>query len=89
MPEHSRHRETWRVGAPVRVGAVTLAPIERVVIEAEAGALGLWCAAAREPYALVVRDAGGVRAVDAQAGPMSLEALREKVPELDRLLALL
>jgi hypothetical protein len=87
MSERRSQTETVRAGTPLRVGPVTLLPIERVVVHSVMGALGAWFTAAKEPYALVVRDAGGVRALDIGATVVSLEALREEVPGLDAVLA--
>jgi hypothetical protein len=87
MPERTRHTETVRAGAPLRVGAVTLLPIERVVVHAHVGALGAWFTAAKEPHALIVRDAGGIRALAVGATAVSLDALREEIPGLDAVLA--
>ena len=87
MPERTSHTEAVRAGTPLRVGSVTLLPIERVVVHSGVGALGAWFSAAKEPYALVVRDAGGVRVLDIGAGLFSLEALREGIPGLDSVLA--
>jgi len=66
---------------------VTLLPIERVVVHSDMGALGAWFTAAKEPYALIVRDAGGIWALDTGAMAVSLEALREGIPGLDAVLA--
>lgn len=87
MPERASRTATVRAGAPLRVGSTTLLPIERVVVHSGVGALGAWFTAAKEPYALVVRDAGGIRALDIGAAAGSLEALREEVPGLDAVLA--
>jgi len=87
MPEDTVHRETIRAGAPVAVGPIALLPIERIVLRAGRSAAMAWCTALKEPHALVVRDARGLRAVDARAAPIPLDALREKVPGLDALLA--
>jgi len=87
MPERASHTETLRAGAPIRVGSVTLLPIERIAVHADGSALRIWSYAAKEPYALVVRDAGGVWAVDAHASAISLAELSKRVPGLDALLA--
>lgn len=86
MPERTSHTETVRAGTPLRVGSVTLLPIERVVVHSGMGALGAWFTAAKEPYALVVRDAGGIRILGIGATVVSLEALREGIPGLDAVL---
>ena len=87
MPERASHTERVRAGTPLRVGSVTLLPIERVVVHSAVGALGAWFTAAQEPYALVVRDAGGIRTLDIGATAVSLEALRAEIPGLDAVLA--
>ena len=87
MPERANHTDIVRAGTPFRVGSMTLLPIERVVVHSAVGALGAWFTAAKEPYALVVRDAGGIRALDIGAAAVSLEALREEIPGLDAVLA--
>lgn len=87
MPERTNHTETVRAGTPLRVGSATLLPIERAVVHSGMGALGAWFAAAKEPYALVVRDAVGTRALDIGGTAVSLEALREGIPGLDAVLA--
>ena len=74
-------------GAPIRVGSVTLLPIERVVIRTDMAATGAWFSVAKQPYALVVRDANGIRTVDIDAAAVSLEQLREQIPGLDAMLA--
>ena len=87
MPERKTRTESWRAGTPFRVGLVTLLPIERVVMHADMGNTRVWFSVAKEPYALVVRDAGGIRAVDTGAATVSLEELREKIAGFDALLA--
>ena len=87
MPERTSRTETVRAGAPIHVGPVTLLPIERVVVHSVADARRVWVTAAKEPAALVVRDATGTWAIGADAMPVSLQELRERVPGLDGLLA--
>jgi uncharacterized spore protein YtfJ len=87
MPERTSRIETVRAAMPLRVGPSTLLPIERVVVHSGRGARGAWAHATVEPYALVVRDAGGIRVIDIGATAVSLEDLRERIPGLDALLA--
>lgn len=89
MPEMSRFDEALRAGAPLAVGPITLLPIERVVLSAGRSAGLAWITALKEPHALIVRDARGLHAFDAGAAPVSLDALREKIPELDAALVAL
>ena len=86
MSEKSTFTETLRVGSPVHVGGVTLVPIERVALQSEMGIICAWFSVAKQPYALIVRDATGIRTVDIDHA-VSLEELRERIPELDALLA--
>jgi hypothetical protein len=87
MPERKTRTDTLHAGTPFTVGSVTLLPIERVVVHSETGRTGVWFSATKEPYALVVRDAGGIRAVDTGAQAVPLEALRAQIPGFDALLA--
>ena len=86
MSEKSTFTETLRAGTPVHVGGVTLVPIERVALQSEMGVVGAWFSVAKQPYALIVRDATGIRTVDIDH-TVSLGELRERIPELDALLA--
>ena len=86
MSEKSTFTETLRAGSPVHVGGVTLVPIEHVALRSEMGIVGAWFSVAKQPYALIVRDATGIRTVDID-GAVSLGELREKIPGLDALLA--
>ncbi len=86
MPERSR-TESLRAGRPVRVGAVVMVAIERVVVRADRAGLGIWVTAAVEPHAIVVRDPDGARAVEVDGAALSVDALRESVPGLDGLLS--
>lgn len=87
MPEHASHREAVRAGAPVTIGLVTLLPIERVVVHTFHGRSGWWFSAAKQPFALILRDAAGMRALDAEAAVVPLNRLCESVPGLEALLA--
>lgn len=87
MLERTRHTETVRAGKPVTRGTVMLLPIERVVLHSGRGNTRVWFSAIKEPYALIVRDAGGLWAIDTDAAAVSLEALRQRVPGLDTVLA--
>lgn len=87
MLERTRHTETVRAGTPVTHGAVLLLPIERVVLHSGWGNTRVWFSAIKEPYALIVRDAGGLWAIDTDAVAVSLDGLRERVPGLDTVLA--
>jgi len=88
VPERAIHTAVLRAGRKLRVGPVTLLPIERVVLRAGSAAGAAWFSAEKEPYAIVVlHDEGGVRAVGVGPVLVSLADLREKVPGLDDELA--
>jgi hypothetical protein len=87
MPERKIRTETLRAGIPFAVGSVTLLLIERVAEHAQKSDSGVWFSVAKEPYALVVRDTDGIRAVATDAVEVSIEQLREKIPEFNALLA--
>ena len=87
MPELHACGEHWRAGTPVRLGDVSLLPIERTVTCVRTASRGGWLSAVREPCALVVRDARGMHAFDANGSACPLQDLRERVPGIDALLA--
>jgi hypothetical protein len=87
MAEAEVHTDLLRVGVPLTLGAVTLLPIERTVLYAGFGRGGPWWLASKHLHALIVRDAEGIRAVDADGQPMPLAVLRQQFSELDRWLA--
>ena len=79
--------EALRAASPLRVGAVTLVPVERVAIRSATGDAGCWISAFKEVFAVVVCDAGGVRALAADSSEIELDALMEKTPNLGAVLA--
>ena len=83
MPEAPR----LRLATPIVCGAVTLLPVERMVI-ARGGAGGRrWFMAALEPWALVVRDGDRVRVLGTGGDAASLDELRSGLPDIDAALA--
>ena len=86
MAERERRHEGLRAGAPIAVGAVRIIPIERIEVDATQGRYGVWCSAAKAPYAVVIRDDERVWAVGVEAQAVSVARLRAEVPGLDQLL---
>ncbi len=86
MPDRTSRIDMLRAATPVRVGPVSLLPIERVMVHPGRCALVAWVSAGLEPYALIVRDALGIRVIDVGAEMISLEQLLERIPGLDALL---
>ena len=89
MAERATRTEALRAGAPVRIGGVVLLPVERIVVHADRTGPGLWVLADKRLHTLVVRDASGIRGIDAEGAAVALDALREEVPGLDAALAAL
>lgn len=83
------HTESLRCGAPVRLEAVTLIPIERVVLHVCPSGGRMWFTASKQPYALIVRDASGIWAIDRDAALVPIERLHQNVPGLDSVLAVM
>lgn len=79
--------ETLRATSPVRVGDVTLVPIERAVIHSDRGEAGCWLGAIKEPFAVILCDAAGVRALAADSTEIPLDDLIQKTPNLAAILA--
>jgi len=87
VPEKNTTTEALRAAAPIHVGNVTLLPIERVVIRSDTFAARAWFAICKQPHALVIRDAAGIRVIDIDDKPVDIEQLRKTIPNLDGLLA--
>ncbi len=87
MPGPERRSESLRAARPLRFGAATVLPVERTVVRSSRASHGIWASAALEPYALVVSDADGIRAVALDGGSLPLQRLRERLPEVADLLA--
>jgi hypothetical protein len=79
--------EALRAVNPLRVGDVTLVPIERVWIRSDRGDAGYWISAFKEAFAIVVCDANGVRALDPDSSEIPLDALIRKTPNLGAILS--
>lgn len=76
-----------RAGSPLRVGAVTLVPVERVSIRSDQGDAGHWVSASKEVFAVVVCDADGVRVLAANSSEIALDALIDETPKLGAILS--
>ena len=86
MADTDTRAGTLRAGTPFRVAGISFLPIEHILIHSDSGPAGAWFSIAKQPYALIVRDADGIRTVDVGAA-ISLQQLRENIPGLDALLA--
>lgn len=79
--------ETLRAARPLTVGDVTLIAIERAGIQSDRGDAGYWLSGFKQAYAVIVCDASGIRALDADSAEIELDVLMQKIPNLDSLLA--
>lgn len=82
MSESGRRHEALRAGAPVACGPVMMLPIERVRVEAQVAAGGVWFSALRAPCALVVRAGGELVAARVDGAPVAMDDLLAEVPGL-------
>ena len=79
--------ETLRAASPLTVGDVTLVPVERVGSRSDRGDAGYWICAFKEVFAVVVCDANGIRALDADSSEIALDALLQNTPNLGAILS--
>lgn len=89
MAERTIDKQVVRAGTPVVLGAMILLPIERLVWRADRTSARIWFSMHKEPWALIVQDGDGTRAVDMDAMPLPLEELSRAVPGLNGRLAAL
>lgn len=78
---------TLRAGSALRVGGVTLVPIAQNRIRSDINRAGYWIGAVSEPFAVVVCDARGVRALAMDSSEIALEVLIDETPNLDAVLS--
>jgi hypothetical protein len=76
-----------RAGNPLVAGAVTIVPIECCSLHFVSWNMGCCLSGLKEPFAIIVRDADGVRAFDTEGSEISLQSLVRKIPDLEVLLA--
>lgn len=87
MPERAPKSEIWQAAAPLTIGPLTLLPIEHVVRHQHIGRGQAWYVVSKTPYALVLCDAAGVRAIGPGDSAVSIDEVRLRVPDLDAALA--
>ncbi|MHC4844366.1 MAG: hypothetical protein ACYTEE_11235 [Planctomycetota bacterium] len=76
-----------RAGKPMIAGKVTIVPIERNYIQSVSGEMGFWLYGFKEPFAIIIFDATGIRAYDTAAIEISVASLIQKIPNLSAILA--
>lgn len=75
-----------RAGTPLVEGEVTIVPIERCSVQSFVGEMGCWLSGLKEPFAIIVCDAAGIRVFDNNALEISVESLARKFPDLHGIL---
>lgn len=75
-----------RLGNTMVVGNVTLVPIERFSIQLDNDTSGGWLSGLKEPFAIIVCDAAGIRAYDTEATEIPVDSLIQKIPDLGTVL---
>jgi hypothetical protein len=76
-----------RAASPLRIGDVTLVPVERAEIRSSMGEAGCWVGAFKAVHAIVIADASGVRALAADSSDIALDDLIRNTPNLGDVLA--
>ena len=76
-----------RAGKPMVEGEVTIIPIERCYMQSVFGNIGCWLYGLKEPFAIIIFDATGIRAYDTAAIEISVASLIKKIPDLSAVLA--
>jgi hypothetical protein len=76
-----------RAGKPMITGEVTIVPIERCYIQPVPGDMWCWLYGLKEPFAIIIFDATGIRAYDTSTKEISVASLIQKIPDLSAMLA--
>lgn len=75
-----------KAGKPFVLDKITLVPIEHILTDSHNTGMLHWLTALKEPSAIVVCEATGIRCFSLEAKEISLELLIQSVPGLDELL---
>jgi hypothetical protein len=71
-----------RTGKTTVAPGVTIVPIERCFMQSGSGNMGCWLSGLKEPYAILVSDADGIRAFDTMGRGIPVESLVQEIPAL-------
>jgi hypothetical protein len=77
----------YQLGIPINISETTLLTIERLSIAADSGKSSCWLNVTKEPYAVVIRTANGVQALDMAGQPLAITGLNDLVSGLDQALS--
>lgn len=75
-----------RVGKPISVKGIAIVPVEKTCVRRYGLWSVSWAHGLKEPVAIVVRDADGMKVFDVEGLPMSLAAFSVAAPECEDLL---
>jgi len=75
-----------RAGNPIVAGEVTIVPIEHCYIMSIIEDVGSCFYGLKEPFAIIICDAIGIRAIDTEGIEISVESLIKKISDLGALL---
>lgn len=78
-----------RVGKAAQVGDVMLIPLFRIELTSIQQPDFLWLNGTAEPFAVVIIEPGGTRAVGVDEGELDVERLVQQMPELEALISCL
>lgn len=67
-------------GTTIVVGDATLMVIARLSIQADSAGHACWLQASKEPYALIIQDDHGLRALDMAGRRLAIAELLDDVP---------
>ena len=73
--------------APVTINDVTLIPVVQVYHSINGRTPESWITASKQPLAVIICDAKGVRALNTSSSEIPIGSLLEKIPGLDVTLA--
>ena len=76
-----------RTGKPMVTGEVTIVPIERCYIQSVPGYMGGLLYGLKEPFAIIIFDATGIRAYNTSMKEITIASLIQKIPDLSAMMA--
>ena len=80
--------ETFMTDKPVCIHNVTLIPVVSHHLHSYYNAMTHWVYANKEPKAIIICDANGIRAFDMLAKEISIKSLSKIIPNLNTILLL-
>ena len=78
-----------RTGNPMAAAGITILPIERCFMQSGRGNMVCWFSGLKEPFAILVCDADGIRAFDMVGREIPVASLLHEIPDLSAVTATL